>query len=42
MSALVAACLWLVAANIAGMIPSRNGHRRRAVALILTAPPLDA
>lgn len=40
MTALVAACLWLVAANVAGMIPSRTGHRRRALALILTSLPL--
>ena len=42
MSVAVAACLWLVAANVAGMIPSRTGHRRRVVVLIVTALPMAA
>ena len=42
MNVAVAACLWLVAANVAGMVPSRTGHRRRAAVLILTVLPMAA
>jgi hypothetical protein len=33
-------CLWAVVANVAAMIPSRDRHRRRAVALIATGLPI--
>ncbi len=34
--------LWLIMANLMGMIPSRDGHRARAVFLIITGIPLLA
>ncbi len=37
---LIAAFVWLVAANIAGMIPSRDHHWSRAYALIAIGVPL--
>ena len=37
---LVLLCLWVVAANVAGMLPSRHDHRPAAVALIATGVPL--
>ena len=40
MTAGVLACLWLLLANIAGMLPTRTGHRRRAAVLCLSAPAL--
>lgn len=37
---LVLALVWLVVANLLGMIPSRDGHRARAVGLIVVGVPL--
>ena len=37
---LVLACLWLVAANLLAMIPSRDNHWTRAYALIACGVPL--
>jgi len=37
---LVLACLWLIAANVAAMIPSRDHHWSRAYALIACGIPL--
>lgn len=34
------ACLWLVAANVAAMLPSRDHHWRRAYVLIALGLPL--
>jgi hypothetical protein len=40
MTALAAACLWAVAANIAAMLPSRRNHWPQAVVLIATGIPI--
>lgn len=37
---LIFACLWIVAANVAGMVPSRDNHWRRAYILIAIGVPL--
>lgn len=37
---LVAACLWLVAANVLAMLPSRDNHWSRAYALIALGIPI--
>lgn len=37
---LVLAFLWLILANVLAMIPSRDGHRARAVFLIVIGVPL--
>jgi hypothetical protein len=37
---LLAACLWLIAANLAAMLPSRDDHRSCAAALVLVGVPL--
>lgn len=37
---IVAGLLWLVAANLLGMIPSRDNHWRRAYVLIAIGVPL--
>jgi hypothetical protein len=34
--------LWIIVANLLGMIPSRDGHRARAAFLIVTGIPLLA
>ncbi|HMO07599.1 MAG TPA: DUF2484 family protein [Paracoccaceae bacterium] len=39
-SALAAACLWAIAANIAAMIPSRRNHWPQAVVLLATGIPI--
>jgi len=36
----VLACLWIILANVLGMIPSRDNHWRRAYALIALGIPL--
>lgn len=38
--ALIAACLWLIAANVAALLPSQDNHWRRAYGLIALALPL--
>lgn len=38
--ALITACLWLIAANVAAMIPSRDHHWRRAFVLIAVGIPI--
>ena len=37
---LILACLWILAANLAAMIPSRDNHWRRAYVLIALGIPL--
>ncbi len=37
---LVLALLWLILANVLAMIPSNDGHRSRAVFLIIIGVPL--
>ncbi|MEM7073441.1 MAG: DUF2484 family protein [Pseudomonadota bacterium] len=37
---LVLACVWVVAANICAMLPSRDNHWRRAYALIALGVPI--
>lgn len=37
---LIAAALWLLAANVAAMIPSKDNHWQRAYALIALGVPL--
>lgn len=37
---LIAACFWLVAANVAGMLPSKDNHWRRAYVLIAIGIPV--
>jgi hypothetical protein len=37
---LILAFLWLILANVLAMIPSRDGHRARAVFLIIIGVPL--
>ena len=37
---LLLSCIWVVAANVAGMVPSRRGHWPAAVVLIVTGIPL--
>jgi hypothetical protein len=37
---LIAACLWLVLANVLAMIPSNDNHWRRAYVLIAVGVPL--
>jgi Protein of unknown function (DUF2484) len=37
---LLLCCLWVIAANIAGMLPSRRGHWPAAIALVATGIPL--
>ena len=39
-AALIAALLWLVAANVAGFLPSRDKHWRAAYVLIVTGIPI--
>ena len=38
----VAGCLWLVAANVTGMVPSKNKHWPQAYALIAVGLPILA
>ena len=38
--AIILACLWLVAANVLAMIPSRDNHWRRAYGLIAVGVPI--
>ncbi|TDL81980.1 DUF2484 family protein [Palleronia sediminis] len=38
--ALIAALIWLVAGNLAGMLPSRRGHWPAAALLIATGIPI--
>ena len=40
MTALAAACLWLIAANLIAMLPSRDQHWRAAYALIAVGVPI--
>ena len=40
MSAIAAACLWLILANVIAMFPSRDHHWRNAYALIAVGVPL--
>ncbi len=37
---LICACLWIVAANVLGMLPSQDNHWRRAYLLIAVGVPL--
>lgn len=37
---LLLACLWIILANVLGMIPSRDNHWRRAYVLIAMGIPL--
>jgi len=37
---LAAACLWLIAANMAAMLPSRDNHRKCASVLVVIGVPL--
>ncbi len=37
---LIAACLWLIAANVLAVIPSRDGQWTRAYALVALGIPL--
>ena len=37
---LLVCCLWIVAANLAGMLPCREGHWPAATVLIATGVPL--
>jgi membrane protease YdiL (CAAX protease family) len=39
-ASLILACFWLVAANVAGMLPSKDNHWRRAYVLIGIGIPL--
>ena len=39
---LVIACLWLVTANVIGMLPSRDHHWRAAYGLIAVGVPIAA
>ena len=39
---LIAACLWLLIANIAAMVPSKDNHWSRAYALIAAGLPIIA
>lgn len=39
-ASLIALCFWLVAANLAAMIPSKDNHWRRAYILIALGVPL--
>ena len=38
--ALISACVWLIAANVAAMLPSRDHHWRRAFVLIAVGIPI--
>ncbi len=40
MTALAAACLWLIAANLIAMLPSRDQHWRAAYVLIAVGVPI--
>lgn len=40
MTALAAACLWLIAANLIAMLPSRDQHWRAAYGLIAVGVPI--
>lgn len=40
MLSLLLSCLWIVAANVAGLLPSRRGHWPAAVLLIVTGIPI--
>lgn len=40
MTAFIGGCLWLVAANLLGMVPSRDNHWARAYGLIALGLPL--
>ena len=40
MMPLLLSCLWIVAANVAGMMPSRRGHWPAAALLIVTGIPI--
>ncbi len=40
MTAILVACLWLIAANLAAIIPSKDNHGRRAYVLMATGAPL--
>jgi len=37
---LILACLWVLAANVAAMVPARDNHWRRAYVLIAAGIPL--
>ncbi len=37
---IIAACLWLIAGNIAAVLPSRDNHWRRAYVLIVLGFPI--
>jgi len=37
---LILACLWVLAANVAAMVPARDNHWRRAYVLIAVGIPL--
>ena len=40
MSSLIGGCVWLIAANVMGMVPSRDNHWARAYVLIALGLPL--
>ena len=40
MSSLIGGCVWLIAANVLGMVPSRDNHWARAYVLIALGLPL--
>ncbi len=40
MTSLVLTCLWLIAANVIAMFPSRDNHWRAAYALIAVGVPI--
>lgn len=40
MTGIIGGCIWLVAANVMGMIPSRDNHWARAYVLIAAGLPL--
>lgn len=42
MSSVIGGCIWLIAANLLGMVPSRDNHWARAYVLIALGLPLLA
>lgn len=40
MIAIIAGCVWLIAANVLAVMPSRDNHWSRAYALIIVGLPL--
>lgn len=40
MTAIWVACVWLIAANLAAILPSKDNHWRRAYVLMATGAPL--